>query len=188
MESFLINTFKISEKEATLFSACFEKKVLNPGEKFVRFGKKNNEIGFVEEGLLKCILIKDEKSVIDDFAFPGNFVANYYSFLKNEPSNKDIICLKKSILRITTRKKLAEFDKKNPFTIDLARKVAEKLFLSTHEKWADLRLLNAEERYLKLIRTNEKITSEIPQYEIASYLNVSPETVSRIRRKIVKRS
>ncbi|MDW7693824.1 Crp/Fnr family transcriptional regulator [Flammeovirgaceae bacterium SG7u.111] len=188
MESFLIDTFKISKHEAELFSSCFERKVLNPGEKFVSFGRVSHKIGFVEEGLLKCILIKDEKSVIDDFAFPNNFVANYYSFLKNEPSNKDIICLKKSVLRITTREKLAEFDKKNPFTFDLARKVAEKLFLSTHEKWEDLRLLSAEERYLKLIRTNKKITAEIPQYEIASYLNVSPETVSRIRRKIVKRS
>ena len=187
MNSFLIKTFKISEKEAELFSSCFEKKTLNPGEKFLSYGKKSNEIGFVEEGLLKCILIEGEKSVIDDFAFAGNFVANYYSFLKNEPSDKDIICVKKSTLRITTREKLAEFDLKNLFTIDLARIVAEKLFIITHEKCKDLRLLNAEERYLKLLKTNEKITKEIPQYEIASYLNVSPETVSRIRKKIVER-
>lgn len=188
MKSFLINTFQITEYQADLFSSCFERKILNPGEKFVQYGKVSHKIGFVEEGLLKCVLIKGEKYVVDDFAFAGNFVANYYSFLKEEPSNKDIICLKKSIVRIATRKRLSEFDKKHPFTIDLARQVAEKLFLTTHEKLEDLRLLTAEERYLKLIKTNRKMTAKIPQYEIASFLNISPETVSRIRRKLANRS
>lgn len=188
MITFLIKTFNISHQQAKLFSSCFEMKTYTKGEYFVSYGKTCNTIGFIEQGLLKCVLKNGHKSVIDDFAFSGNFVANYYSFLKNTPSNKDIVCLKDAVIWTTTRDKLFEFDKKNTFTIDLARQVAEKLFLNTHEKLNDLRLLNAEERYLKLIKTNKKMVLEIPQYEIASFLNVSPETVSRIRRHLATTS
>jgi CRP-like cAMP-binding protein len=188
MTSFLIQTFQISKAQAEAFSSCFELQTLKQGDYFVKQGEIPHKIGFLEEGLLKCVLYNDNRSVIDDFAFPGNFVANYYSFLKKEPSNKALICLKDTVLRVTTRDKLSAFDKKHPFTIDLARRVAEKLFLNTHDKLENLRLLNAEERYLNLIKTNQHIALEIPQYEIASYLNVSPETVSRIRRKIAHRS
>lgn len=188
MENFLIKNFKISQSDAELFSASFEKINLIKGENFIVYGKVSNRIGFVEKGLLKCTLIGSEKSVVDDFVFENQFVANYYSFLRQEGSNKEIICLKDSILRIITRKKLEELANKHSFVEKIARQVAEQLFISTAKKLEDIRLLSAEERYLKLLQINRRITEEIPQYEIASYLNISPETVSRIRNKITLRS
>ena len=184
MKNFLINNFEISESDAELFSASFKKIDLIKGEEFVAYGKISNRIGFVEKGLLKCTLIGNDKSVIDDFVFKNQFVANYYSFLRQEKSNKEIVCLKNSVLKIITRKKLEELASKHSFVEKIARQVSEQLFISTAKKLEDIRLLNAEERYLKLVKINRRITTEIPQYEIASYLNVSPETVSRIRNKI----
>lgn len=183
MKQFLVETFQISETDAQLFSDSFERVHLNKGEKFISFGKVSDRVGFVEKGILKCTIIGDEKSVVDDFVFENQFVANYYSFLKNEKSNKEIICLEDSVLRIITREKLEELSS-YPFIEQIARQVAEQLFISTAKKLEDLRLLSAEERYLTLININKRLTEEIPQYEIASFLNVSPETVSRIRKKI----
>jgi CRP-like cAMP-binding protein len=188
MRNFLINTFGITESDAELFSASFEKIDLLKGDKFITYGKVSDKIGFVEKGLLKCTLMGSKKLVIDDFIFENQFVANYYSFLKQEESNKEITCLKDSILRVITRKKLEELGNKYLFVEKMARQVSEQLFISTAEKLEDIRLLNAEERYLKLLQANRKITEEIPQYEIASYLNISPETVSRIRNKLTLRS
>ncbi|NJB72141.1 CRP-like cAMP-binding protein [Saonia flava] len=183
MKNFLINNFEISESDAEVFSASFERIDLIKGEKFVDFGKVSNRIGFVEKGLLKCTLIGNDKSVIDDFVFENQFVANYYSFLRQKKSNKEIVCLKNSKLRIITRKKLDELANKHSFIKKIARQVSEQLFISTAKKLEDFRLLNAEERYSKLVKMNKRFITEIPQYEIASYLNVSPETVSRIRNK-----
>ena len=70
-------------------------------------------------------------------------------------------------------------------TTQKATKVSEQLYIIKQQKLDDLRLLNAEERYLKLLHSNKKMLNSIPQYLIASYLNVSAETVSRIRKKIV---
>ncbi|MBM1104507.1 Crp/Fnr family transcriptional regulator [Aurantibacter crassamenti] len=187
MKKFLINTFNISESEAQLFSDSFERINLIKGERFITYGKVCNRVGFVEKGILKCTLISSEKSVVDDFAFENQFVANYYSFLRQEKSNKEIVCLQDSVLRIITRNKLEELSKYT-FIANIARQVSEQLFISTSKKLEDIRLLSAEERYLRLVKINKRITDEIPQYEIASYLNVSPETVSRIRKKIARGS
>ncbi|WFO15036.1 Crp/Fnr family transcriptional regulator [Cellulophaga baltica 4] len=183
MEKFLINNFNISASDAQLFSDSFERINLMKGEKFITYGKVSNRVGFVEKGLLKCTLIGSEKSVVDDFAFENQFVANYYSFLKQEKSNKEIVCLQDSVLRIITRKKLEELSK-YPFIEQIARQVSEQLFITTSKKLEDIRLLSAEERYLKLVKIDKRITDKIPQYEIASFLNVSPETVSRIRKRL----
>ena len=188
MKNFLINNFQISESDAILFAASFKKINLIKGQKFVAYGMISNRVGFVEKGLLKCTLIGNDKSVIDDFVFENQFVANYYSFLRQEESSKEIVCLKNSVLKIITRKKLEDLATKHSFVEKIARQVSEKLFISTAKKLEDIRLLNAEERYLKLVKVNRRIATEIPQYEIASYLNVSPETVSRIRNKVAFRS
>ena len=184
MIEFLTKTFQITKQNAELFAACFEKASLKKGEVFVEFGKECDRIGFVEKGLLKCTLIGTDRSVVDDFVFENQFVGNYYSFLKREPSNKEIICLKDSELHIITRQSLEKLATANPFVEQIGRQVAEQLFLSTSQKLEELKLLSAEERYLKLTARNKRIIDEIPQYEIASYLNVSPETVSRIRNKV----
>jgi len=188
MNKFLIDNFKISPNEAELFAACFRPKFYAKGEVFLSVGKVSNKIGFVEEGLLKCLLIGENKEIVDDFVFEKQFVANYHSFLTKQESTKQIVCMTDAIIRITSREKIEELGKKYPFVESVARLITEKLFISTHQKLEDLRMLSAEKRYLKLLKTNVKLLNTIPQYEIASYLNVSPETVSRIRNKLTKLS
>ena len=64
---------------------------------------------------------------MDDFVFENQFVANYYSFLRQEESNKEIVCLKNSVLNIITRKKLEELASKHSFVEKIARQVSEQL-------------------------------------------------------------
>ena len=62
--------------------------------------------------------------------------------------------------------------------------ISNRAQLTLDKKLENILLLNAEERYVELLNSNGQILNKIPQYEIASYLNVSPETVSRIRKKL----
>jgi len=183
MIPFLIDNFKLTAEEANAFSASFYAKEYVKGDVFIPYGKTCNRIGFVKKGILKCVTVGKNKEVIDDFAFNNQFVTNYYSFLTNTTSTKNIICLDYCSLLVIDRAQLHELSKKHSFVAQIARMVTEKLYLSMHQKLNDLRLLSAEERYKKLFKNNKKLITEIPQYDIASYLNVSPETVSRIRKK-----
>ena len=186
MQNFLIDNFKISPQEAELFVACFHPKSYLKGDKFISVGEVSNKIGFLEKGMLKCVLIGNEREVIDDFVFEKQFVANYHSFLTKKESTKEIVCMTDARISIANREKIEELGRKFSFVEKVARLITEKLFIVTHQKLEDLRILSAEERYLKLLKTNARLLSEIPQYEVASYLNVSPETVSRIRRKLTE--
>jgi len=184
MIQFLIDNFELTAEEAKVFSASFFYKNYSKGAIFIPYGKTCNQIGFVKEGILKCVTIGKNKEIIDDFTFENQFVTNYYSFLTETKSTKNIICIADCSLLVIDRKKLQLLSQNHPFIEQIARKVTEKLYLSLHQKINDLRLLNAEERYLKLFKSNKRILTDIPQYDIASYLNVSPETVSRIRKKV----
>lgn len=184
MIDFFSRSLGISMEQATAFAAGFERKSFKKGALFLKLGQTCNAVGFVETGLLKCSLVSEDKTAVDDFIFENQFVANYYSFLKNTPSNKEIACLKDSTIHVIHREQLAAMSKELPFLEEMARKVSEQLFLTTAEKLEDLKMLSAEERYLKLIRNHPNYVNDIPQYEIASFLNVSPETLSRIRKNI----
>lgn len=188
MKEFLINIFQVTLEEASIFSSCFELKEYSKNEKFLERGKVCNKVGYIQKGGLKCVLVGDGREVIDDFVFENQFVSNYYSFLTNKESTKDIICIEDSLIRVINREKLQELSQKYLFIEQIARKVTEGLFISTHQKLEALRLLCAEERYLNLLTSNPKIMDKVPQYDVASYLNVSPETVSRIRRNLTIRS
>src|SRR5690606_12456146 len=188
MNDFLIDTFQITKNEAEIFSSSFKMKKYSRNEKFIKFGKVCNEIGFLEKGLLKCVLIRDDLEIIDDFVFENRFVTNYFSFLTDTKSSKDIICIEDSLIQVINREQLYKLSLRHPFIETIARKVTEKLFISTHQRLEALRLQTAEERYLELLKSNKQIMGRVPQYEIASYLNVTPESVSRIRKNIKIRS
>jgi len=188
MTQFLIDNFKLTAEEANAFSASFCIKEYVKGEVFIPYGKTCNHIGFVKKGILKCVTVGKNKEIIDDFAFENQFVTNYYSFLTHTKSTKNIICLDNCIILIINREQLHQLSKKHLFLEQIARKISEKLFLSLHQKLNDLRLLNTEERYLQLFNNNKRLINQIPQYDIASYLNVSPETISRIRKNLTSLS
>lgn len=184
MEAFLKKAFNLTDNETSVFSSAFTEISLNKGDIFIEEGKVSNTIGFVEDGIMKCSLIGLNKEVIDDFVFENQFVANYYSFLTQTPSTKEIVCLSNVIVKVANRGKLEQLGKEYSFFERVARIITEGLFISTHKKLDNLRLLSAEERYNNLIASRPEFFNKLPQYEIASYLNVSPETISRIRKNI----
>lgn len=188
MQSILVNRFKLSPQEAEIYADEFKTIHYQRGDKFIAFGEVSHKVGFVRRGMLKCSMQGQAKEVVDDFIFEHQFAANYHSFLTQTPSTKDLICLEDSTIAVIGRHQLEALGEEHPFIARLARQMAETLFVSTHQKLEDLRLLSAEERYLKLLRTNGQLLDRIPQYEIASYLNVRPETVSRIRRNLTRLS
>lgn len=65
--------------------------------------------------------------------------------------------------------------------------IAENLFLIVSEKYESFLLESAEERYLNLIKNRPKVIQNIPQYMIASYLGITPEGLSRIRKRLARR-
>lgn len=180
----LISLFNIAEKEADIFLSAFFRTEMKKKEVFVEEGKVCHKVGLIEKGLMLCVYQKDGNEIIDEFAFENSFITNYYSFLTNTPSAKEIRCLEDTVLYVISRDQLTQLAAEHPFIATMNRMMNEKLFLRAHERISSLLLDSAHERYLKLIHQRPDLAQRLPQYLIASYLNLKPETISRIRKKI----
>lgn len=180
----LIDQFDLTKEEAQDFAALFQPLNLSKGERFITDGEICNKVGYVEEGVLKCIYVKEEEEIVDEFVFPETLVTCYHSFLTDTPSKKAIVGLSDCRLLVATKKDIEAFAARHSFVETLSRKITEQHFLAVHEKLARFRLEDATTRYLKLQQRSPRLILQLPQYEIASYLNISPETLSRIRNKL----
>jgi CRP-like cAMP-binding protein len=176
--------FDISVEEATIFLSEFRKKDLKKNEIFIAEGEVCHIVGLIEKGLMVCVYNKDGEEIIDEFGFENGFITNYYSFLTQSPSQKEIRTLEVCIVHIITRQSLEKLGNQYPFIEKMSRIMNEKLFLRAHDRVKSLLLESAQERYEKMIAQRPDLAQRIPQYMLASYLHVKPETISRIRKKI----
>ena len=150
--------------------------------KIIRCKSSLHVSGMIETGLMACIYNKDGNEVVDEFAFENYFITNYYSFLTHTPSEKEIRCLEDSTVYVITREQLEQLAATHSFIERMSSIMNENLFLRTHTRVKSLLLDTAAERYRQLITERPDLTQRIPQYLIAAFLNVSPETISRIRK------
>lgn len=184
----LCSLFELSAHEVDIFLSAFNKKELKKNEIFIAEGEVCHQVGLIEKGLMLCVYNKDGNEVIDEFGFENGFITNYYSFLTQTPSQKEIRALEPSLVHIITRESLEKLGREHPFIEKMSRVMNEKLFLRAHDRIKSLLLETAHERYEKLLAQRPDLAQRIPQYLLASYLHVKPETISRIRKKISTQS
>jgi len=177
---------QLQEEELKVFISKFKPVVLKKGDYFLKEGEVSRKIGFIVKGSMFCYYNKDGDIVIDEFSLDNEFITDYGSFLTNTPADKDVVCLEKTELLILYYEDLQELYSLNPVFEKTGRLMAEKLFIDWQQKTKSLMLDDAKTRYLKLITKRPDLHQRVPQYLIASYLNVKPETLSRIRKEIAK--
>ena len=132
---------------------------------------------------MKCVFNKDGEETVFEFAYENSFICDYYSFITGSPSTKDIICLEDTLLYVITRNTLEKLANDYAFVARMNSAMNEQLFKKMHQRLKSVLLDDASERYEKLLEERMDLVTRIPQYLIASYLNIKPETLSRLRRK-----
>ncbi|TRX66553.1 Crp/Fnr family transcriptional regulator [Carboxylicivirga sp. M1479] len=165
------------------FMKCFKYRQLKKGDSFIEEGGKANEIGFVLKGCMVCLYNKDGVNVIDEFAMENEFIADYTCALDNKPAEKKVKCIEDTELLVISIKDLHRLYTQSQVFERVGRLMAEALFKNWHNKAVSLMLDDAETRYKKLVIERPSLAQRVPQYMIASYLRVTPESLSRIRKK-----
>jgi len=176
--------FGLSEQNAGIFLSQFTRTALKKNDLFIAEGQVCNKVGLIEQGLMKCVYNKEGEEVVFEFAHEYNFISDYYSFVTNTPSEKEIRCLEDTTVHVITREKLQHLAAEHPFIEGMSRDMNERLFLRMHERLKSMLLDDAQKRYQQLLAQRHDLAQRIPQYLLASYLNVKPETISRIRKKM----
>lgn len=186
IQHFLQSHFELSQNEVEVFLSGFTPLELKKKDLFQELGKTCHRIGLIQNGLMVCTYNKEGQEIVDEFAYEPGFVTNYYSFLTQQPSLKEIRCVEDCRLYVISRQTLEKLGKQYTFLERMSHKVSEQLFLRSQERISSLLLDSATVRYQKLITQRPDLAQRIPQYLLAAYLNVKPETVSRIRKKLAQ--
>jgi CRP-like cAMP-binding protein len=161
---------------------------LEMGDFFVKENRPVYNFGFVVEGILKEYYItKDGNEYIKSFSLHGDFTGSYFDLLSGLPSTCNIRALKPTKLAVANFKDLQIYFDKNIHWQRLGRMLAEKLFIIKARREYELLTLSAEERYKKLIHEWTGVETELSQILIASYLGITPISLSRIKKKIKER-
>lgn len=145
--------------------------------------KKEKYFYFILSGSAALFLWKKNNFVCVDFVFENNFFCDYMSLLTSKPTALQTMALEKcEMLRMTKQ----EFDKITlvPVGEIIRRTAAEASFIDKQQQQIDLLTKTALQRYQDLIEKFPEIIKRTPQKHIASYLGITPQSLSRIRKMV----
>lgn len=156
------------------------------GTVLLKKGDICNECFFILKGLVRSYLItEDEEEKTTDFYMEEQVVLPT-SYGKNVPSDLYIECLEDTVAFVGTPQMEEEMYSKYPQLETFSRVMGEKIMANYKDSFDIFKTSSPEERYLNLVKNNPDLIQRAPQYQIASYLGMKPESLSRIRRRISK--
>lgn len=181
-KSYLTRIVDFSDDELELLMGKLSTISLKKSDFFVRQNTICNKIGFVLEGILEMnYLSDDETESALEFVFANNFITDYVSFLTQTPSDCNIPALSDCTIAYFHKEDLECLYESNFNYQKLGRIVAENYFVSFANRIKQSKL-SPKQRYDELLKTNPLVLQAVPQYKIASYLGISAEWLSKLRR------
>lgn len=140
---------------------------------------------FVEKGILRIYSVDDKGSEhVLQFALEGWWIGDIYSFLTAEPSQYNIDALEDAELLLINRNSWESLLEKIPKFERFFRIMMQNNLIATQRRLIGSHSKTAEEKYIDLNKLYPDIIQRIPQHMIASYLGITPETLSRIRKQL----
>ena len=183
INDFLSKYVILSEPEIEEITNQFKSKTIKKNNFLLREGETCKDIVIVKKGCLRLYYVKDDIEVSVWFAFKESSAIEIYSFISEKPSNYFIQAIEDSEIIYLSKYELNKLYKKIPKTQELMKNFWEDVILNLINRFTSLQKDTAEERYLELLNKPDYLAT-IPQKYLASFIGITPTSLSRIRRKI----
>lgn len=185
MKEIIRSHIEFSEESFDLLMSIATKKKVEKNELLFYPNKPTNKILFLEKGLLRGYKIIDGKEHTHHLYVSNWFATDLKSFLTGEPSEIYIETIEESVFFEFQKKDLLGLYSTSHQLDTLGRIIAEKAFIITVRKLARMQLLTLTEKYQLLMKTNPSLIQRVPQKYLASYLGVSEQSLSRIKKQAI---
>ncbi len=176
--------FNISDSDWDYFSSKLTQQNFKKKTKILNIGETEKHLSFIDKGIVRLFIPKEDYDFTFGFTFADSFHSVYDSFLNQSPSTCCAEAITDTTLWRLTFDDLQSVYAKTSIGNLIGRKAAEQLYLFKAQREFSLLNKTAEERYLELFEMRPELIRHIPLKYIASYIGVTPQALSRIRRRI----
>lgn len=186
IRAYLDQIATISEEDWNFFISKLKRRVIPKKTVFLKVNEIENHISFIESGVVRLYIPKDnpDKEITFGFSFKDQFISAYDSFLTQKPSAYQLQALTDTTLLSISYNDLQLVYNTTQIGNLIGRLTAERLFLIKSKREQNLLNLTAEERYLNLFKERPELLKVIPLKYISSYIGVTSQALSRIRKRL----
>ncbi|RIH62869.1 Crp/Fnr family transcriptional regulator [Mariniphaga sediminis] len=146
-------------------------------------GTTEKYLSFILKGSGGILLWNNNNFVCIDLCYEGEFFGDYMSFLNQQPTPLEVVTFEPSELFRISKTNFNKLSNNTEFGDKICRFASEALFVHKQQQQIDILTQTATERYVYLQTKHPKIIQRTPQKYIASYLGVTPQSLSRIRKE-----
>jgi CRP/FNR family transcriptional regulator, anaerobic regulatory protein len=179
----LQNIDHFSEEEIVVLQGYLVDKFVRKGDHFLNLGQVSRHIAFIDTGLMMHYSIHDGVEIPCNFSLEGDWMGSLKSFTAGSATEVAIKALEDTHVREISADHLQQLFLSSPRWLLFKNHLMQLVFFTITQHNADLAMLDAKERYYKFMQEKPELINRVPQYYIAAYLGIKPQSLSRIRKE-----
>jgi CRP-like cAMP-binding protein len=182
---YISNLVDITDNDIKLLTHFFKPTNFSRGTILEKEDKIAQKLYFVRSGFIRSFFIKDGIEITTQIVGENKFITSFNSFTSGITSKENIQCISNCEVFYIAKSDYEILTKESIFWGTFCRQIYEKVIVHNQQRTIDFIALSAEKRYLKLLDEQPEIIQNVSIQFIASYIGIKPESLSRIRKKII---
>jgi CRP-like cAMP-binding protein len=183
LEHYIQSYFDAANDDLNTIASSFEYKEVAKGDYLLKEDRQCNQMCFIQNGMVRIYATRGDKEVTQWISTKGYFLTDLASFTFNTPARWNMQALTDCELYILNKDAYNTLGEKVPDWHKLEKLFIAKCFIILEERVNNHLFMTAEERYQQLLSFQPELFNQVPLQYLASMLGMTPETLSRMRKK-----
>ena len=186
-QSDYLATINLSAEEQKAIDKLNTVRSYKKGTLLLKEGEVSTKAFYILTGCVRQYYLKDGEEKTTNFFIEQESIIPATNLANLTPSSHYLECLEDTQLTYVTGEEEKELYTRFPRFGSMCRETTELALSQHHQKFAKFIMSSPEERYLDVLEHRPDLLNRVPQYQLASYIGITPESLSRIRKRLVKR-